>query len=174
MTKSLLTKSCNKYIAILEEALKLNRYCRAGLFASPRAYILPKRNGQEFEALTLIHLSADAGYWYGYIGVSIEDDKKYVALILRLNHFLNADNVEMLLGLFNQFTVGLSAYYPCKIQHPDDAFAKAESFPKAVEALAEMIKRFDPDKRDPTISSSHYMDSYELRIFDFLGFRRSF
>lgn len=162
----------SEHTATIEQALADNHCCTAGLFGSLRAYT--KKDLDQPEMLAMMHLSDEEGCWYGYIGPSLHGSSNYVALVVRLNHFLNARNLDMLFGLFNQHMVGLSAYHPCKIQAPDDAFMETNSFPEAVIALAEMIKRFEPVKRDPKISSPFYMDPYELRCFDYFGFKRSF
>ncbi len=172
------TEELQKYCLEIENALVKNPYCKAGPFGTLRAYFYPQHTNpvserMEYpELLALLNMTDEDGYWYAYIGNSLNFDGGYVSLIVRVSRFINCERVEGLFGDFHSWTTGQGAYHPCKIQHTDDAYAETQDFQAAVNALITMIQRFNLDLRAPDFPSPHYTDSYEMRVFDYFGFRR--
>ncbi|MGL4208457.1 MAG: hypothetical protein ACRCTY_03620, partial [Candidatus Adiutrix sp.] len=79
---------------------------------------------------------------------------------------------ENLFGVFNSQTVTLGAFCPCKIQNENDAYAEVNSFDDAIDALINMIGKFNPLLRDPDLDSKHYMDQIEMRTVAYFAFKR--
>lgn len=167
-----------KYCREIEEAVSKNPHCKAGAFGALRAYFYPQHKNlvterlEYPELLALLNMTEEGGYWYAYIGNSLKFNGSYVSLIVRVSDFINCEYAENLFGHFCSMTTSLGKYHPCKIQNSDDAYAEANNFQSAVKTLITMIQRFDPALRDPDFPSPHYTDSYEMRVFDYFGFRR--
>jgi hypothetical protein len=156
------------YAAILNKAIAANPNCYTGLLSDRKAFYLDS-GGLSRGPEALAFLAVDDPYlgcWYGYVSRFFG---KFTAMILRVTRFIDG---YYAIGLFHEFydwVVYRKIYKPCKVQHPDDAFAQSENFDEAVNSLAVMIGRFDIAKRCPDEDSKFYASPLELRTYRVLS-----
>lgn len=138
-------------IAQLESALTNNAKCRTGLLASQRIFHTPRGPSGGAELLTLVFADEKhLGYWYGHVirSPSSLEVGGYLALLVPLKVFVNAGSPELLFRRFRYWTSTVGEFWVASIQEEEDVFAVRDTFEEAGLALADMIRRFDPELRN--------------------------
>lgn len=143
------------YIKLLGNALEVNPDTRwSGILSAHRVvetesgYLSFKRDR---ELLALVCDDPEKGYVYGHVlRVDPADQEQasgsgeaWAALVLFVHRRLEADTEDLLFQRCRYWIQTRGRYSPCHAQERDDVFVLADSFEKAVAALAEMIRRFD-------------------------------
>lgn len=108
------------------------------------------------------------GAWYGNIAPF---RGQWAACVIYLSERIAASDQGDVIRRFDWLTRVRFAFEPCTVQASDDAFAVCPTRPEALEALKEMARRFDVDRRAPDEDSPYAANPLEMRVFELYGFR---
>lgn len=161
-------------VEIVDKALTNNLLCSSGLLAQKRALgiTLGPSGGPEI----LAFLYADdphMGYWYAHALRHPKNSENFVSLIVWSDKLVNASNARLFFQRFHYWMKVRLEYHTCSIQNSDDAYEETTSIFNAACSLAEMIRRFDIEKRWPGEEGPYSNSPDELRILNVYGLEES-
>ena len=149
----------------IETALSENPQCMAGLFTQNRVFAIPENSVGGSEVLALLYADDSFfGYWYGHIIRHPDNASLFVSLIVWSDKLVNAQNVPLLFKRYRYWIIDRLEYHECAVQDADDAYQESYSIEQAASNLAEMIARFDLDKRTGNEFGPYAESPAELRI----------
>lgn len=162
----------NVFAAIrhLQRILEQAPNCSIGIAA--QRFVVGMETGPSGSAELLAALYVDDpfwGFWYGHIVQHPRNPKKFVALLVWTDKFINANRIPLLFQRFHYWIKERLSYQPCAIQSEHDAYKECNSLELAVLALGDMIRNFDIDKRTAYEGSSFEHCLIEARIVDVYG-----
>jgi len=162
----------------IERALTTNEHCKPGILFVQRIVetdhgVLSANNDREM----IVILVPTGLFVYGHVLKAKKTDgtDAWVALLVPSDQMIDAPDVDTLFKRVHyDFTIALQ-YYPPIAQEREDVFAIRSSYEQACEALAEMIRRFDPSLRESPIQAP-YMPTlpdppgrHDMRLIDIYG-----
>ena len=166
----------------IEKALEADEYRKPGLLFTQRMVetdhgVLSHENDREM--IVVVVPNPSPGYWfiYGHVLKAQKEDggSVWVALLVPSERKIDAFDGDTLFRRFHyEFVIALR-YHPLFAQEHEDVFAIRESYEEACEALAEMIRRFDPFLREPPPDRFPYQNlpeppgKIDLRMIDVYG-----
>jgi hypothetical protein len=162
---NILEMSLESAVRCIEAALSSNPHCTAGLFTQNRVFAIPENSANGAEVLALLYADDSFfGYWYGHIIRHPENPALFVSLIVWSEKLVNAQNVPLLFKRYRYWIIDCLEYDECAVQDADDAYQESCSIEMAARNLAEMIARFDLDKRTGNEFGLYADSPPELRI----------
>jgi len=165
-------------LAKIRKSLAENRYTVPCLLFRERILVTehgPMSADNDKEVLVLLDGGIQPGFVYGHIlKVKGRDEKNYwVSLLVESTKLVDAPTVSLVFERFYHYMRARSEFYPMYAQDKEDVFAVRDKFDDACLALAEMIRRFDPNKRmEKEIDTMIYEfpeGNVDLRFTDIYG-----
>lgn len=162
----------------IDRALAENGHCRPGILFTQRIVetdhgILSADNDREM----IVILTPARLFVYGHVLKVKKKDgtEAWVSLIVPSDQMIDAEDVDTLFRRVHyDFTVALKWYAPFA-QDKDDVFAIRSSYEEACKALAEMIRRFDPELRESPVQDPYAPElpdppgRLDMRLMDVYG-----
>lgn len=105
------------------------------------------------ELLALVLDEPKGSYYYGHVlrmtpAEAVPGEKPvWAALIVNVEKRVDADDPELVFRRYQHWVPKKGRYMPCHAQSDGDVFALTDTYEAAVDALLEMVRRFDIELR---------------------------